>query len=93
MRAARSWLRRFCYEKGLCVTVTASTFIYTGGEESGFCVGLVNYPRFPSTPDELEAKAIKIARGLIVACCQRTALVVGPKRTRWVVIDPPGARP
>jgi hypothetical protein len=88
---ARSWLRQFCYARGFCVTVTPSTFIYTGGEEDGLCVGL--YPRFPSTPDEVESRALEIAAGLVEACCQKTALVVTPARTTWIAIDPPGMRP
>lgn len=93
IETARSWLRSFCYARGLCVTVSPSSFIYTGGEEAGFRVGLVNYPRFPSSPEAIEAAALEIANGLVVECRQRTALVVAPTRTTWVVIDPPGGVP
>lgn len=85
-------LRAECFAVGLCVTVTPTTFIYTGGEESGASIGIVNYPRFPSTPDAIWSQAVALAERLIVACCQRTALVVGADRTRWVAIEPPGAR-
>ncbi len=42
--------RAHCDAVGLCVTVTATSYIYTGGEEAGVIVGLINYPRFPSEP-------------------------------------------
>jgi hypothetical protein len=92
IETAKRWLRRRCYDRGLCVTVTPTTFIYTGGEEFGLRVGLVNYPRFPTSAEALEAEALEIAKGLVVECCQKTALVVGPRQTTWVAVDPPGAR-
>jgi len=92
VETAKRWLRRFCYGRGLCVTVEPQTFIYTGGEEVGFSVGLLNYPRFPSELPALEARALEIAEGLIVECCQKTALIVGPRLTQWLTLDPPGMR-
>jgi hypothetical protein len=89
---ARRRLREEVYAHGLCVTIHPESFIYTGGEEAGFAVGLVNYPRFPSTADELLKRAQEIAFLLINACCQRTALLVGTEKTEWIVVEPPGAR-
>lgn len=93
IETAKQFLRRKCYDDGLCVTVTPTTFIYTGGEEQGFIVGFVNYPRFPSEPWKINERARLIAAELIVACCQRTALLVASDETVWIVIDPPGAAP
>lgn len=89
---ARRRLLREVYEHGLCVTIAPQSFIYTGGEEAGFAVGFVNYPRFPSQPKELWARAREIAFLLIDACCQRTALVVASDRTEWLRVVPPGER-
>ncbi len=91
IEAAKNVIRRRCYNYGLCVTVTAALFIYTGGEESGFTVGLVNYPRFPATPDEIWQKATQLVAELLPACNQRSALIVAPDKTEWITIDPPGA--
>ncbi len=88
---AKRWLRREVYQRGLCVTIRPETFLYTGGEESGFSIGFVNYPRFPSSPGDTESRAIAIAEALVVECCQRTALVVG-RVTTWITTEPPGAR-
>jgi hypothetical protein len=90
---AKRWLRRHCYNHGLCVTVTPTAFIYTGGEEAGFSVGLVNYPRFPSEPDDIFERAASIARSLVAECCQTAALVVATDTTRWIKVQPPGAKP
>lgn len=89
IETAKRWLRRHCYERGLCVTVTPTAFIYTGGEEHGFVVGLVNYPRFPGTPAAIRARAVQIAQALIVECCQRTALVVASDETTWIEVPVP----
>jgi Fe-S-cluster-containing hydrogenase component 2 len=88
---AKRWLRRHCYDRGLCVTVAPTSFIYTGGEETGFSVGLVNYPRFPSEPADIFDHAESIARSLVAECCQTAALVVATDRTRWIKVQPPGA--
>jgi hypothetical protein len=91
---AKWFLRRECYppNDGLCVTVEPTTFIYTGGEESGCVVGFVNYPRFPTTADVLFTRARDIAERLIPALCQWSALLVAPDRTEWLNRRPEGQR-
>lgn len=91
---AKRLLRRECYppNEGLCVTVEPCTFLYTGGEEQGFVVGLVNYPRFPKTPAALWERAEKIALHLIPALCQWSALLVAPDKTAWINLRPEGQR-
>lgn len=69
---------------GLCVTIEPTTFIYTGGEESGFVVGLVNYPRFPTTPEKLFDRAQDLTHNLLSELCQLSALIVSPETTEWV---------
>lgn len=76
--------REFCYREGLCVSVEPTRFIYTGGEETGAAIRLVNYPRFPTTPRALALTARRLAKELIEKCHQETALVVSPKFTRWI---------
>lgn len=87
---AKAFLRNECYQRGLCVTVSPETFIYSGGEEEGFAIGLVNYPRFPSSPEEIRSRALSIAEQLLVTCCQKTALLVDTEQTTWLKKDPPG---
>lgn len=80
---AKQICREFCYSVGLCVHIEALDFIYTGGEEAGLKVGLINYPRFPSTLDDLRSKAISLAAALRSALCQHSYTIVGPGETVW----------
>lgn len=81
---AKRICREFCMAVGLCVTVTPADFIYTGGAESGVRVGLLNYPRFPSLPEEVLAKAGALARALVFGLHQHSALIVAPDQTFWL---------
>jgi hypothetical protein len=81
---AKQVCREYCFEVGLCVTVEAVDYIYTGGEEAGFRIGLINYPRFPSEPSELEARAQRLATALMEGLCQHSYSIVGAAETVWV---------
>jgi hypothetical protein len=82
--AAKQALRADCLREGLCVTIEPTLFIYTGGEETGFVVGLVNYPRFPSTPEAITHRAEQLIDALLLATHQQSALLMTPQKTRWV---------
>jgi len=69
---------------GACVTVTATSYLYTGGEEAGVIVGFINYPRFPATPAEIEGKAAQLADDLMHGLCQHSYTIQTPTETRWV---------
>lgn len=75
--------REECLEVGLCVTVTPTRFIYTGGEETGAEIGLINYPRFPKEDFEVTATARRLALRLLKATCQHSVLVMTPDTTEW----------
>lgn len=79
---ARRCCREFC-EVGLCVTVTRTSYTYTGGEQSGVLVRLINYPRFPKTPDEIEKTARELAEYLRSSLCQDSYTVITPEKTTW----------
>jgi hypothetical protein len=82
----RQIVKRLCQEyveKGLCVTITNTEFVYTGGNEPGFCVGLINYPRFPSTEKEITSNAIELADILMKALQQYRCTVV---TTDWTYL-------
>lgn len=81
---AKEICAEYAFSVGLCITVTPTEFIYTGGRETGFVVGLVNYPRFPTTLDALVATAEDLAVRLMAGCFQWSALVVGPAETKWL---------
>lgn len=67
--------RMFCL-RGLCVSVTETDFIFTGGSEAGAAVSLINYPRFPSTPETIKETAKELAKTLLTLCSQRSCTVV-----------------
>lgn len=81
---ARQVCREYCFEIGLCVHCEAVDYIYTGGEESGFRVGLINYPRFPTSTDDLYNTAEALARRLMDRLCQHSFTIVGPNTTTWI---------
>ena len=76
-------VREFCIE-GACFAVQPVDFVYTGGMEAGVCVTLINYPRFPKEPEELEAQAGRLADMLKERLFQDSYSIEGPKRTIWV---------
>ena len=78
---AKRICREYCYRIGLCVTVSKTTFIYTGGEEAGICVGLINYPRFPDAAEGIAEKTMGLANLLCENLAQHSFSIVGPKET------------
>lgn len=80
---AKEICRAYCYAIGLCVTVEPTTYIYTGGEEQGFRIGLINYPRFPSEPEQIWKRARDLADQLTIALAQHSYLLIAPDKTLW----------
>lgn len=78
---------RICREfvlRGLCVTVEPVEFIYTGGQERGVRVGLINYPRFPAEPAHIFSTAEQLAQALIEGLHQHSASIVASDKTVWL---------
>lgn len=84
IEVAKQIIRADCLRQGLCVTVEPTTFIYTGGEEAGYVVGLVNYPRFPSDQAAITERARDLMHKLLEGTHQHSALLVTPEATEWV---------
>lgn len=74
----------WCFEIGCCVTVTETEYIYTGGREYGAIIGLTDYPRFPSSREEIWNKAEHLANDLIVHLAQDSALIQDDVVTKWI---------
>ena len=51
--------------RGLCVTVTETLYIYKGGRSRGAIVGLINYAKHPSSRDKIWAHAMSLAKSLL----------------------------
>ena len=80
---AKQVIRRHLAEVGLCVTVKEADYLYTFGEESGYIVRLINYPRFPSTKEELNAKALELAEKLLEGTGQGSFTLINPFETTF----------
>ncbi|RWX70036.1 hypothetical protein EN780_04430 [Mesorhizobium sp. M4B.F.Ca.ET.089.01.1.1] len=78
--AARQACQEFVLE-GECVNFAPCEYIFTGGREVGVRVGLINYPRFPRSPDEIFTKALRLAAFLIERLHQSSASIVASDRT------------
>lgn len=83
IRKARKLACAYCDEVGFCVTVTPTTYVYTGGQEVGFVIGLINYPRFPLDPLGLQAHAEALAERLRVGLAQDSYCIEAPMGTIW----------
>jgi hypothetical protein len=82
LAVARQVCRSYC-QIGLCITIEPVDFVYTGGMESGVRVGLINYPRFPTSKDDLRSRAIALAERLRDMLYQHSYSIVGPDETIW----------
>jgi hypothetical protein len=78
---AKQVCREECAKEGLCVTVSPSSYIYTGGEESGIIVGLINYPRFPAQRTAVYKRAQQLGHCLLRRLCQRSFTIETPTET------------
>lgn len=74
-------LQNYVDRVGLCLTITDNTFVYTDGNEPGFTVGLINYPRFPSDREKIRKHALAIAQLLKDAYHQLRVTVVMDDQT------------
>lgn len=83
LATAKAICRAECDREGLCVTVEPTTYIYTGGSEDGFRVGLINYARFPTTREKLLDRARKLARLLLEKCGQTSFSIVTPETSYY----------
>lgn len=84
IEVAKQVLRKECLRIGLCVTIEPTSFIYTGGEEAGYVVGLVNYPRFPKPQSALDALGRELGQILLEKTYQQSVLVMTPETTTWI---------
>jgi hypothetical protein len=69
------------------VTVTPTVFIYKGGREDGAIVGLIQYPRFPASEDDIVKKATDLAETLKARFKQLRVSVMTPQHV-FMIGDP-----
>ena len=74
----------YCDSVGLCVTVTPTIFVYTNANEHGCIIGLINYPRFPSTPEKILEHAFALAKKLLDEYHQYKVSIICPDKTYMI---------
>lgn len=80
---AKQVCREYCFHIGMCFTIEPTTYIYTGGEEEGFRIGLINYPRFPADQEKLKNTITNLAETLRTRLCQHSYTICGPDTSTW----------
>ena len=83
-RLIESYCQDYCTDVGLCVTVTKTKYVYKGGKESGVIIGLMNYPRFPTSRRKLRKHAYELALKCLNGARQCRVSIVGPHMTRML---------
>lgn len=76
----RQVCQEFC-ESGLCVSVSPVDYVFTHGMESGARVTFINYPRYPTTLEQLEGKAKALGKLITEKLGQGSFTLVGPVET------------
>jgi hypothetical protein len=83
-RGIKTYLQEYANVIGFCTTVTDTEFIYKNGREKGVVIGIINYPRFPSTPEKLLDHAFTIAYNLLIIAKQKRISIVTSDDTYMV---------
>lgn len=78
----------YCDTVSFCVSVTPTSYAYKGGHEVGVIVGLINYPRFPSTSEEMFDHAKSLGIQLMEGLGQQSFTIETPAETWWFSIRP-----
>lgn len=65
----------FC-EKGACVSIQETSFVYTAGREFGAAISIISYARFPKDHLVLREDTIKLGEFLLEKCHQHTCTVL-----------------
>lgn len=81
---AISLLSEYFGKMGMCATVTEIDFVFTGGRESGVCIGFINYPKYVNSPEEITQKVIEMANKMLTQVHQRSCSVVCSDRTYYL---------
>lgn len=76
--------QKYTNEIGWCVTVTPTKFIYKNGSEPGVIIGVIQYPRFSLSEEELRGRTITLAEILLVELGQFRISIVFPNEIEMI---------
>lgn len=83
IEVAKQLIRKCAKQRGMCVTIEPTTYMYTGGEEAGYVVGFINYPRFPKPDIHIWNEAVLLATHLLAETGQDSFTIMDPDKTEW----------
>lgn len=76
LSAVEDKLKSIVDDVGLCVSMTPTKFLFTGGSEQGAKITLIHYPRFPTNNAAITSLALGIAKDLKALCKQERVSIV-----------------
>ena len=74
---AKHYCSEYCLS-GLCVSVFDCEYVYTGGQEKGVKVTMINYARFPTDQEDITEKAKDLGEFLCRKLHQSSFSVMSP---------------
>lgn len=83
-QAAKKAMQKYVDEHPLCVTVTPTCYVFTGGQEDGVIVELINYVRFDSPHILIWDRARDVGEYLKIMLNQQSYTVQDHETTYWV---------
>lgn len=85
IETAKQVLRKEMFRIPRCVNIHPTQYIYTGGEESGFVIELISYPRFQNeNPKKILQRAFELEKILREELGQWSGLIMDSKETHWI---------
>lgn len=84
---ARAACREITYTFGFCFQIHKVDYIYTGGEESGLLIRVINYPRFPRDPEEITNLVTEFGKIIATKLCQKSFTVETSTDTMYFESD------
>lgn len=84
IEVAKQVIRKQAKQQGMCVTIDPTDYIYSGGEEAGYVVQFISYPKFPKSQSDIWADALALANLLKDETGQDSYTMMDPLRTYWM---------
>lgn len=81
---ATQLLRKRFADEGNCVSIYPTKYIYSMGEETGYVVKFINYPRLPKAEEEIFKNAKEIADQLLIETGQGSYTLVTPSESYFI---------
>ena len=78
---AKHELVKICSSMGACFGIQPMEYIYSGGQELGLAITLINYARFSKEKTALDEFSFEVAKSLMIAMGQGSCSVITPNNS------------